>query len=151
MVPLTERVALGARFLFEVDGLHIGVFREVSGLRADVDVVTIEEGGQNEYAHLRPGRMRWPHIVLKRGITSEDNLFTWLRTVSGDGYARNGNRMVRGTGAITVVDETDRRLRSWELTGAFPVRWDGPQLAATRAELADEELEIAHHGFRARS
>lgn len=151
MIGQTGRVAVTARFLFEVDGLQIGIFREVTGLRADLEVVTIEEGGQNEFVHQVPGRLRWPHIVLKRGITMEDNLFGWLRTFSGDGFARNGNKATPRTGAITVLDESDRKLRSWEVTGAFPVRWEGPTLAATRSEVAEEELEIAHHGFRAKS
>jgi phage tail-like protein len=151
MLGQLQRVAVTARFLFEVDGLQIGLFREVTGLRADLEVITIEEGGQNEFVHQLPGRLRWPHVVLKRGITAEDNLFEWLRRFSGDGFARNGNRVAPSTGAITVLDEADRKLRSWEVVGAFPVRWEGPTLAATRTEVAEEELEIAHHGFRAKS
>jgi phage tail-like protein len=151
MVVRSEQVAIAARFVFEVDGVEIGVFREVEGLRADIDVVTIEEGGQNEFAHVLPGRLRWPHIVLKRGITSEDNLFAWMRRASGDGFAKGGNRFARSTGAITVLNDQDRRMRSWELVGAFPVRWQGPTLAASRVETADEELEIAHHGFHTRT
>ena len=151
MAASTARVAVTARFLFEVDGLRIGSFREVTGLRADLEVVTIEEGGQNEFVHQVPGRLRWPNIILKRGITSEDDLFAWLRRFSGDGFARNGNQVSASTAAITVLDETDRKLRSWEVVGAFPVRWEGPTLAATRSDVAEEELEIAHHGFRANS
>ena len=151
MVTRSDQVAITARFVFEVDGVEIGVFREVDGLRADIDVVTIEEGGQNEFAHVLPGRMRWPHIVLKRGITSEDHLFAWMRRASGDGFAKTGNRLRRSTGAITVFDDEDKRVRSWELVDAFPVRWQGPTLAANRVETADEELEIAHHGFRTRA
>ncbi|MDC3332360.1 phage tail protein, partial [Ilumatobacter sp.] len=34
--------------------------------------------------------------------------------------------------------------------GAFPVKWTGPSFSASSTDMAEEQLEIAHHGFRAR-
>ena len=61
-------------FLFEVDGVEIGRFMEVGGLEVTVAVEEIEEGGENNYVHKLPGRMTWPNITLKRGITQNDTL-----------------------------------------------------------------------------
>ena len=49
-----------ANFLFEVDGVQIGVFSQVSGLEVRVDVATYQEGGENGFTHNLPGRMSWP-------------------------------------------------------------------------------------------
>ncbi|MDC3332076.1 phage tail protein, partial [Ilumatobacter sp.] len=38
-----------ATFLFEVDGVEIGRFMEVSGLEVTVETEEIQEGGQNSF------------------------------------------------------------------------------------------------------
>jgi phage tail-like protein len=143
-----ERVT-AATFLFEVDGCEIGRFMEVSGLEVEVAVEMVEEGGQNSFAHVLPGRMSWPHLRLKRGITQNDTLLSWLAKSSGEQFGANGNKLTRTTAAITLLGPSNKRLRSWEFDGAFPVKWTGPTFAADSNDMAVEELEIAHHGFRA--
>jgi phage tail-like protein len=140
-----------ATFLFEVDGVEIGRFMEVGGLQVDVGVEEIEEGGQNSFVHKVPGRMTWPNITLKRGITQNDSLLTWLGKSSGEQFAAQGNKLTRSTAAITLLGPGGARLRAWEFDGVFPVRWKGPDFAATSSDMAVEELEVAHHGFRAQS
>jgi len=142
---------LNSRFLFEVDGVEIGVFSEVSGLEVTVDVVTYEEGGENGYIHKLPGRMTWPNIVLRRGVTDSDALFQWVRKSSGDDFAANGNKLTRCTGAITVLGADAERLRAWDLADAFAVRWSGPRFDVAGGDHLKEELEIAHQGFRSKS
>ncbi|HYH51111.1 MAG TPA: phage tail protein [Acidimicrobiia bacterium] len=135
-------------FIFEVDGKEIGVFKEVHGLRVEMEVEILDEGGQNQFAHKLPGRLTWPNIVMKRGVTVSDNLLAWLLRSAGDGFEGAGRKVEKTTAAITLVDETCNRVQGWSFTGAFPVRWEGPSLQAGSNEAAMEELEIAHHGFR---
>lgn len=144
-----ERVT-AATFLIEVDGVEIGRFSEISGLEVTVETEEIKEGGQNSFVHRVPGRMTWPNIRLKRGITQTDSLLQWLQKSSGEGFAGNGNKLQRSTAAITLVGPAGERLRSWEFDGAFPVKWTGPNFAVSSSDMAVEELEITHHGFRAR-
>lgn len=138
-----------ARFIFEVDGVELGWFMEVTGLEVSVETEDVQEGGQNGYVHKLPGRMSWPNITLKRGFTRQNNLLTWLQESSGEQFAANSNRLTRKTAAITLLDDAGRRLRSWDFDGAFPVKWSGPSFASASGEAATESLEIAHHGFRA--
>jgi phage tail-like protein len=135
------------RFLFEVDGMEIGQFSEVSGLSVEVDVEPVEEGGENQFVHKLPGRMSWPNIRLKRGVVQSDSFFDWLKETSGEGYASNG-KLTRRTAAITMLALDGTRLRAWNLADAFAVKWSGPSFAATSNDAATEELEIAHHGFQ---
>jgi phage tail-like protein len=67
--PLGGDITIADRFLFEVDGVEIGIFRQVTGLQVTVNVVEISEGGQNSFTHKLPSRMSWPNIVFKRGLT----------------------------------------------------------------------------------
>ena len=140
-----------ATFLFEVDGVEIGRFTEVGGLEVTVAVEEIEEGGENSYVHKLPGRMTWPNITLKRGITQNDTLLAWLNRSSGEQFSANGNKLARSTAAITLIGPAGQRIRAWEFDGAFPIKWKGPDFAASSNDMAMEELEITHHGFRAKT
>jgi phage tail-like protein len=138
-------------FLFEVDGIEIGIFKEVKGLEVTVPTEDIREGGQNGFSHKVPGRMSWPNIVFRRGLTQSDSLLDWLNKSSGDGFAGNGNKVTRTTGAITAITLTGDRLRSWQLRDVFPVRWKGPDFGIELKTALEEELEIAHHGFESKT
>lgn len=139
-----------ATFLVEVDGVEIGRFMEISGLEVSVETEDVTEGGQNSFVHRLPGRMTWPNITLKRGITQSDGLLAWLNRSSGEQFAANGNKLTRSTAAITLMGPGGERLRAWEFDGAFPVKWTGPNFSVSATDMAIEELEITHHGFRAR-
>jgi phage tail-like protein len=143
-----EEGPITSMFLVEVDGKSIGRFTEVQGLEIEVAVETIEEGGQNSFVHKVPGRMSWPNIVLKRGLTQSDNLIAWLNKSSGEGFSGEKNKLTRSTAAITMLSQEGKRLRSWEIEGAFPIKWTGPSFSAENDEHPEEELEIAHHGFK---
>jgi phage tail-like protein len=149
--PLGGDLPMGDRFLFEVDGVEIGIFREVTGLQVTVEVVEVAEGGQNSFTHKLPSRMSWPNIVFKRGLTQSDALFDWLQKSSGEGFAGNSNKFKRSTGAVTAIDLTGARLRSWDFMDVFPVRWKGPDFVTGTDSPLEEELEVAHHGFRSRT
>ena len=120
----------------------------LSSVEAEIAVEAVEEGGENNFTHKLPGRMSWPNIVLKRGVTQNDTLLKWLNKSSGEQFAAAGNKLNRSTAAITLLGPSGTRLRAWEFFGAFPVKWRGPNFAASSSDMAVEELEIAHHGFR---
>ena len=143
--------AIGSRFLFEVDGVEIGLFAAVRGLQVTSQTENLTEGGQNGYTHRLPGRLEWPNITFSRGLTDADALFDWMNKTAGEGFAAAGNKITRSTGAITAVASNGDRLRSWSLEGVFPVRWTGPDFATASDDPLTEELEIAHHGFRSSS
>jgi phage tail-like protein len=139
------------RFLFTLDSVQIGVFSEVRGLELSVAVEEFGEGGQNGYTHRVPGRMSWPNITFKRGVTQGNALFEWLEKSSGEGFAANSNKLTRATGAIQAIDWTGKPLRSWNLIDVFPIRWKGPEFSVGSNDPLQEELEIAHHGFTAKT
>ena len=140
-VPISQALGgdlpIANRFLLEIDSQEIGVFREV------------REGGQNGYTHRLPGRMTWPNLVFKRGLTDSNAVFEWMTRTSGEGFAGAQNKLVRSTGAVTAIDSDGTRLRKWEFIDLMPVRWKGPDFSVESTNALEEELEIAHHGFRA--
>ena len=149
--PLGGDVPVAANFVFEVDGVEIGAFKEITGLQMTVTTHEYIEGGQNQYVQQFPGVIRWPHLVFKRGLVNSDALFTWVGKSSGDGFAGAQNKVTRATGAVTVLGNNGERLRSWEFEGVFAVAWSGPTLSADVADSLTETLEVAHNGFRAKT
>jgi phage tail-like protein len=139
------------KFVFSVDGLNIGAFTELSGLAVQLDVEELAEGGQNAYTHKLLGRMKWPNLVFKRGLTDTNALFEWIMSCSGEGFAGAGNKVEPRNGEVKVLDAAGRSMRRWSVVGARPVRWTGPRLAASSRDLAIEELEVCHCGFRAQA
>jgi phage tail-like protein len=139
------------KFTFEIDGLTIGAFTEVSGLSVQLDVEELSEGGQNGYTHKLLGRMKWPNLVFKRGLTDTDALFEWLMSASGAGLTHAQNQIKPRNGKISVLDAAGKPMRTWTIIEAKPVKWTGPRLAASSRDLAIEELEVCHSGFRSGS
>ena len=146
-----DKGPLSSTFFVDVDGNPVGRFTEVSGLEMSIAVEEIEEGGENNFVHKVPGRMTWPNITFKRGITQTDNLIEWMRKSSGELFDDAGDKLTRATVGITMLSSSGRPLREWQVEGAFPVSWKGPSFSASNDDFLTEELEIAHHGFRAES
>lgn len=147
--PLGGEYAIANRFLFKLDSLQVGVFKEVQGLQLTIAAESINEGGQNGFTHKVPGRIQWPNIVLRRGITESHALFDWLNRCSGEGFAGAGSTLARSDGSITALSSDGDWLRSWNLRGVWPVRWKGPDFSVDSGNVLEEELEITHHGFSA--
>ncbi len=128
-------------FLVEIEGLVVGGFTEVTGLQLEIEVQEYREGGQNDYVHRLPGPARYAtNLVLRRGLTDADTLWTWQRaTAWGD--------VVRRNGSIVLLDESGTEAWRWNFRGAYPVRRTGPDLRAGADAVAVESLELAHQGL----
>lgn len=129
------------RFKVELDGLQAAGFSEVSGLTIETELEEVREGGVNHYVHRLIKHTKQQPIVLKHGITLSTQLYEWYAAVA------EGN-VVRKNGAIVLYDEQDTELRRWNFFDAFPYKWVGPELNASRSEVAVESIELAHNGFK---
>lgn len=130
----------GYRFKVEVESVIVAGFAEVTGLRREIRTQEYEEGGVNHFTHVLPTRATQSTLTLRRGLTDSTELWAWLQDTV-DGLVRR--RSVR----IVLLDDGGEESWGWELRGAFPVNWSGPDLQATQGAVAMEELELAHHGL----
>ena len=122
---------------------HIGIFRSLSGLEVSFDVLEYHEGGNNEFVHRLPGRLRHPNLVLSWGIVNDETLLKWFFATHVEAKRKEM------TLTLTASRGDDSKaVRKFHFADAFPVRWSGPQLSAdSDAQSWGETLEIAHTGL----
>lgn len=128
-------------FRVEIKGIDtpIGYFAECGGLSLEYEIEEYHEGGENRFTHKLRGRLKYPNLVLKRGVTYESALLDW--------FLRAQKRSERGTVTLTLTGPDGKDVRRWAFADAFPVKWTGPTLNAGSNNVATETLEIAHRGF----
>jgi len=130
------------RFWVEIQGLQVGGFSEVSGLRAEIEMEEYAEGGVNDFVHRFPKRTKYPPLVLKRGMTYSSTLWDWF-------YQTQIGKVKRTSGSIILRDNNGDEVCRWNFFDAYPVKWIGPELNATRSQVAVESIEIVHNGLKA--
>jgi phage tail-like protein len=116
----------------------IGYFSHCSGLELSFDVFEYQEGGNNDFVHRLPGTMRYPNLVLSRGLTEQEALLKWFMATRTEAERKE----------ITLTLKTGSAERMWTFADAFPVKWTGPTLDAETGDIATETLEIAHTGLK---
>ena len=126
-------------FLVEIDGVTAAAFRMVSGLAAEAEVIEYRELGGPRSIKL-PGRLRYPNVTLRRGLTTSRELWDWWETV------RDGT-LQRRTVLIALLDDSGQPVLRWTLREAWPVKWELSELDASKNEVAIESLELAHEGL----
>jgi phage tail-like protein len=118
----------------------IAYFTEVSGLSAEIETMTYNEGGRNDYVHKLPTRMKHPNLVLKRGVTDVKDLQQWLQ----ESFMGPDRKEI----TLTMYNEQLETIRRWSFKNAYPVKWTGPQFNSSQNTVATEALEIVHDGIQ---
>lgn len=130
-------------FSLELDGVEIGHFHEMSGLKTTATVMEIEEGGSNGHTHKRVAQSRWENLVLKSGECSETALLEWRDRYLQDGFSEQKKTQI----ALILRDLDGTELRRFDVIRPWPVSWEGPGLNGGGSDLAIHTLEIAHEGI----
>ena len=131
---------IGCNFLVVSTAFVVGGFREVSGLSGNLEMKTYNEGGNNGYMVQIPSEVRWPNLVLSRGVIDSNAMWSWFEDVTL-------GIIQRKTLTIMMLDRDRTPAMWWTVTGAIPVKWTGPTLNGMSDEVASESLELAHQGI----
>ncbi len=118
----------------------IAYFSEISGLAAEIETMTYNEGGRNDSVHKLPTRMKHPNLVLKRGVTTVKDLQEWAL----DSFMGPDRKEI----TLTMYNQQLEKLRTWSFKNAYPVKWTGPTFNVGQAAVATEVLEIVHDGIQ---
>jgi phage tail-like protein len=139
-----EDPLLGFNFLLEVDGAISGYFTEVSGVGSENEIVEhkVVDSKGHEAVRKIPGRLKWTDISLKRGITSDLQIWAWREMV-----IQGKMKDARKSATITMLDREYKPVAKWNFTNAWPSKISGPTFKADDNSFGVEEVSIVHEGM----
>ena len=124
------------RFRVEIEGIVQAGFTECTGLGSHIEVVEHRDGTDATSAARKiPGRVTYPDITLKWGVTTSRELYDWHQAVI------NG-QLQRKNGSVVLLDAQRQEVLRWNFFAAWPSKWDGPTLNAMSNDVAIESLTI---------
>lgn len=130
---------LGSQFGLEIDGVELARFTAVSGLGYESEVVSFQDtlADGKVITRKRPGRINFPDIVLKRGLSADNALVEWYQTVV-DGQVE------RKSGSVVIYDQTSTEIGRWNFENGWIAKWSASDLDAGSDDIMIEEVTIAH-------
>ena len=140
-----EDPILGFNFKLEIKGKLAGYFTECSGIGSENDVVdhkVVDEQG-HEITRKIPGRLKWNDVTLKRGLTSNLEIWEWREKV-----VQGKLSDARANITISMMDRSyTNAVAIWHFTNAWPSKASGPSLKSDGNEFGVEEVTIVHEGM----
>jgi phage tail-like protein len=130
---------LGSQFGLEIDGVELARFTAVSGLGYESEIVSFQDtlADGKVITRKRPGRINFPDIVLKRGLSADNALVEWYQTVV-DGQVE------RKSGSVVIYDQTSTEIGRWNFENGWIAKWSASDLDAGSDDIMIEEVTIAH-------
>jgi phage tail-like protein len=131
-------------FALEIQGITEAVFREASGFGSENQVIEYQSQGVKGQTliHKIPGTLKWQNINLKRGITTNIELWKWRQQVI-DGKIDDA----RLDGSIVGYDTTGAEKIRYNFRRGWPNKWSSSGMNAQGNEALVEEIEITHEGL----
>ena len=95
----------------------------------------------NDFVHKFRGGLKYPNLVLKRGVTYEDALLKWF-------FDRAGPRASAGTSRSTLLGADGKPVRTLGVRGRLPGQVDGPGVQRRVDERRDRDPRDRPPGLR---
>ncbi len=140
----SEDALIGSRFSIEMDGVSMAYFQEVSGFSNETELIDDKVVGNNGQTVVRklPGQLTWGPITLKRGLTSDMELWNWRQAVI-EGDTPN----MRRNGSLIMFNHNQEEVSRYNFFDAWPSKWTGPAGNAGDTAVAVEEIEIQYESL----
>lgn len=134
------------RFRLEIDGLEQASFSEVTIGDLASDPIEYREGDEARLTVRKlSGLTKYANVTLKWGITDSLELADWHQLVVGGATLQDD---IRKTVVIRVQSEAGEDKAAFEVTRAWPCKYDPTDLNGTGNEVAIDTLELANEGIR---
>jgi phage tail-like protein len=131
----------GSFFGFEMDGVKIAMFTQVSGLSIEFEATefSTQTTDGKKLTIKRPGRPKYTEVVLKRGYSPNQDLYKWFNDL-----VKANKTVERKTGAVVVYDREHGELARFNLTNAWPSKLNVSDLSSGSDDVMVEDITIQH-------
>lgn len=133
------------RYRLEIDGIVQAGFSEVAIGDASNDPIEYREGNELTTVRKLKGLNKYGNITLKWGLTDSIELSNWHRMVVDDATPLAA---ARKTVVIRIQNEAGEDKAAYEVTRAWPTKYNPTDLNGKGNEVAIESLELANEGIR---
>lgn len=133
------------RYRLEIDGIVQAGFSEVAIGDASNDPIEYREGNEITTVRKLKGLNKYGNITLKWGLTDSVELSNWHRMVVDDATPLAA---ARRTVVIRIQNEAGEDKAAYEITRAWPTKYNPTDLNGKGNEVAIESLELANEGIR---
>jgi phage tail-like protein len=133
------------RFRLEIDGLEQAAFSEVTIGELTSDPIEYREGDEIPTVRKLSGLTKYANVTLKWGITDSLELAEWHQLIVGGATLLED---IRKTVVIRVQNEANEDKAAFEVTRAWPCKYDPTDLNGAGNEVAIDTLELCNEGIR---
>jgi conserved hypothetical phage tail region protein len=116
-------------------------FQEVSGLEAEMEMESFNEGGENRFTYQLPKRTRYADITLKRGLFIQSPLIVWCRE------ALENFQFAPANLTISLLNEQHEPIMSWYVVNAIPKKWTVSSFNAEQNAIVVESITLSYRYF----
>ncbi len=134
----------------DVDGMDNDTehrFQEVSGLSFEVQTEEFTEGGENRFSYKLPKRVKYPNLVLKRGLLQDTAILDWFGSAMNTYFTVVVYDFKPKDLMITLLNDVGEPAAIWNVKQAYPVKWAVSDFRATDNSVAIETIELAYQYF----
>ena len=143
-MPEREDPLVAFKFGLEIEGKLSGMFNSVNGIGSETEVVSQKvvnsETGETIIRQL-PGRLTWTPITMKRGVTSNMDIWKWRQSV-----VQGKIDEARTNCSIIAYSQDNKEIARWNLENAWPSKVVGPEMDAASTNYMIEDVTIVHEG-----
>jgi phage tail-like protein len=133
------------RYRLEIDGIEQAGFAEVAIGDLSNEPIEYREGNEITTVRKLKGLNKYANITLKWGLTDSTELAEWHQLVVSDTTMLDD---ARRTVVIRVQNDAGEDKAAYEVTRAWPTKYDPTDLNGKGNETAIETLELANEGIR---
>ena len=133
------------RYRLEIDGIDQAGFAEVAIGDASTEPIEYREGDEITTVRKLNGLNKYANITLKWGITDSMDLADWHQLVVDDATPLND---ARRNVVIRIQNEAGEDKAAFEITKAWPCKYDPSDLNGKGNEVAIDTLELCNEGIR---
>ena len=133
------------RYLLEIDGITQAGFAEVAIGDLSTEPIEYREGDEPTTFRKLNGLNKYGNITLKWGVTDDIELSKWHGLVVDDAIPLD---KARRNVVIRIMNESGDNKAAFEVTKAWPCKYDPTDLNGKGNEVAIDTLELCNEGIR---
>lgn len=116
-------------------------FQQVSGFSMEMQLETLNEGGENRFTHKFPVRASYTDLVLQRGLLVNSEVRNWIVSAIQE-YEIEPIPVW-----VTLLNENGEPLQTYSFVNAWPKKWTISDFNAENSAVVIESLELAYQYF----